>query len=51
MDKAIAKEIKKRRWKEKEDQKLTNVTNLRIATNWMAQIVVEKCMKTQFVTT
>jgi len=46
MDKAIVKEIKERRWKEKEDQKSTKVTNLRIATNWMAQRIVEKCMKT-----
>jgi hypothetical protein len=51
MDKVAVKEIKERRWKEKEDQKLTKVTDLKIATNWMAQRVVEKCMKTQFVTT
>jgi hypothetical protein len=30
---------------------LAKVTDLKIATNWMAQRVVEKCMKTQFVTT
>jgi len=51
MDKVVVKEIKERRWKEKEDQKLAKVTDLRIATNWMAQRIVEKCMKTQFVTT
>jgi hypothetical protein len=51
MDKAIVKEIKDGRWKENDDQKLTKVIDLRIATNWIAQKVVEKCMKTQFVTT
>jgi hemerythrin len=50
-DKVVVKEIKERRWKEKEDQKLAKVTDLKIATNWMAQRIVEKCMKTQFVTT
>jgi len=51
MDKAIVKEIKEGRWKEKEDQKLTKVIDVRIAKNWIAQKVVEKCMKTQFVAT
>jgi Leu/Phe-tRNA-protein transferase len=51
MDKEIVKEIKEGRWKEKEDQKLTKITYLRIATNWIAQKVIEKCMKTQFATT
>jgi len=51
MDKAIVKEIREGRWKKKEDQKLTIVIDLKIATNWIAQKVVEKCMKTQFATT
>jgi len=51
MDKAIVNEIREGRWKEKEDQKLTKVIDLKIATNWIVQKVVEKCMKTQFATT
>jgi len=45
MDKTIVKEIKEGRWKEK-DQKFTKVIDLKIATNWIAQKVVEKCVKT-----
>jgi len=51
MDKAIVNEIREGRWKEKEDQKLTKVIDLKIATNWIVKKVVEKCMKTQFATT
>jgi hypothetical protein len=51
MHKALVKEITEGRWREKEDQKLTKVIDVRIATNWIAQKVVEKCMKTQFATT
>jgi len=51
MDKAIVKEIKGGRWKEKEDQKLTKVINFKIATNRIAEKVVEKCMRTQLATT
>ncbi len=37
--------------KGKEGPKFDKSNRFMIATNWMAQIVVEKCMKTQFFTT
>jgi len=48
MDKTIVTKIREGRWKEKEHQKFIKVINLKITTNWIAQKVVEKCLKTQF---
>ncbi len=44
MAKIVAKEIKKGRWKEREDKSLKRIIYLGITTNQTIQRVVEKCV-------
>jgi hypothetical protein len=49
MDKAVVEEIKKRRWKEREDKLFKKGVDTSI--DWIVQKIVEKCDKTWFVIT
>lgn len=49
MDKIVVEEIKEGRQKEREDKWLKKKVDLKIATDWIVQKAIEKCVKTQFV--
>jgi nucleosome binding factor SPN SPT16 subunit len=51
MEKAVAKEIKEGKQKEKEEKWAKRVTKLGSATNQIAKKCAKKCVKTKFIAT
>lgn len=50
MDKTLVKEIQEGRQKERGEKQLKRTINLKTTIDWIIQIAIEECVRTQFVT-